>query len=144
MQSQEWCRRLLQVTPWLGSQFTKSWSVLLLLILCRLWHSLSCIPLLYYLVTCKAIEEFWWTLQDIQKLDSVWKIPQGTSRVWHTWCQGVLQFITVTSPKVLLDQWITNSPLPLRSTYVGMLLYPLATWRIGAGHLGKEMLIRCL
>lgn len=110
MQSQEWCRRLLQVTPSLGSQFTKSWSVLLLLILCRLGHSSSCIPLLCYLVTCKAIEGFWWTLQDIQKLDSVWKIPQGTSRVWHTLCQGVLQFITVTS----LVQW---SPLVQKNQF---------------------------
>lgn len=102
------------------------------------WSHVGCETLqsasLYYPVTCKAVESFCWALQDVQELGSVRKIPLGPSWVWHTACQGALQVITVTAPKVLPDQWDTNSPLTLPSTYEGMLLYPLATCRIGTRH----------
>lgn len=99
MQSEEWCRKLLQVTSLQMSEFAKSWSVLLLLILCRLWDNANQSVL-------KPQKVFGRTLYNIMKLDSVWKYPLLSSQVWHSACQEALQSVTVTAQQFFWTSWI--------------------------------------
>lgn len=144
MQSQEWCRRLVQLTPLLGSQFTKSWSVLLLLILCRLWDFSSCIPLLNYPVTCKAIKRFSWVPaghtevrrcveNSLGTFTGLAYCMPGSLAVYHCYCtnssSGAIGYQFSTYP---LHHVCGHAPL-----YFGYL--ENRSWTPG-----YEMLIRCL
>lgn len=129
MQSEEWCRKLLQVTSLQMSEFAKSWSVLLPLILCRLWDNANCFSLLYLLSNQFQSHRRWLctgrTLYNITKVDSVRKCPLASSQVWHSACQEALQSITVTVQQFFWTIWIPVLYMPFAAWTCSFILWLL-------------------